>query len=172
MSIQRTAKLALRALKELYHTIDLSSQQQSFMPMNDNENIFHALYSLSRLINHITETGMCDYKSMKNTSLECKPNGQNRSKKMIGPCFDQYDESTMMDSLTIRPSVKQAEQSYGECIVYHPIRIIATGADRPTVIYERDLKKNAKPYRKGHAHSKSELYIDNKSKKERTRDYS
>ncbi len=65
----------------------------------------------------------------------------------------------MMDSATIE-SLPQPGQFYGECVLYHPIRIITTCADGPTVLHENDFVRKEKQYRKGHDHSQRELYVE------------
>ncbi|CAF0973152.1 unnamed protein product [Rotaria sordida] len=153
MSIQRTAESALHALQELYNAIDLSSQQQSSMSINDSENLVQALCNLSQLINHINQTGMCGHTSIMNTHLDSKRFDRKRVNKFIAPHLTNYDENIMMDSTTIGSSL-QSGQSYGECVLYHPIRITTTCADGPTVLHENDFVRNERQYRKDHDHNK------------------
>ncbi|CAF2489545.1 unnamed protein product [Rotaria sp. Silwood2] len=164
MSIQRTAESALHALQELYNAIDSSSQQQSSMSVNDSENLVQALCNLSQLINHINQTGMCRHTPIMHTNLDSKRFGQKRINTFIAPHLtSSYDKNIMMDSATIRPSL-QPGQSYGECVLYHPIRIITTCADGSTVFHENDFVKKEGQYRKDHDHSKPSQSRDRSSR--------
>ncbi|CAF3352436.1 unnamed protein product [Rotaria sp. Silwood1] len=149
MSIQRTAESALHALQELYNAIDVSSQQQSSMSVNDSENLVQALCNLSQLINHINQTGMCGYTPIMNTNLDSKRFGRKRINTFIAPHLTNYDENIMMDSAIIEPSL-QPGQPYGECVMYHPIRIITTCADGSRALHESDVVINEGQYRRDH----------------------
>ena len=154
MSIQHTAESALYALEELYNAIDISAQQPNPMSINDSENLVHALCNLSQLINHINQTGMCGHTPMMDTNQF----NQQKIKTFIDPHRTSYDENIMMDSATIG-SPPQPGQPYGECVLYHPIRIITTCANGPTVLHESDFVRKKGQYRKGHDHSRRELDV-------------
>ncbi|CAF3781415.1 unnamed protein product [Rotaria socialis] len=154
MSIQRTAKSALHALQELYNAMDISCQQKKSLPVNDSENLVHALCNLSQLINHINQQGMCGYTPRINTNLASKQYDRKRINPFINPRLTKCDGNSMMDSETSESSL-QSRQAYGECVLYHPIRIITTCADGPTVLHESDFVKHDKgKYRKNHDHNK------------------
>ncbi|CAF1584857.1 unnamed protein product [Rotaria magnacalcarata] len=151
MSIHRTAESALHALQELYNAIDISCQQKNSLSVNDSENLVHALFNLSQLINHINQQGMCGYTPRINTNLASKQYDRERINTFINPRLTKYDENSMMDSETNQSSL-QSRQAYGECVLYHPIRIITTCADEPTVLHESDFVKHDKG--KNHDHNK------------------
>ncbi|CAM4873788.1 unnamed protein product [Rotaria socialis] len=154
MSIQRTAKSALHALQELYNAMDISCQQKKSLPVKDSENLVHALCNLSQLINHINQQGMCGYTPRINTNLASKQYDRKRINPFINPRLTKCDGNSMMDSETSESSL-QSRQAYGECVLYHPIRIITTCADGPTVLHESDFVKHDKgKYRKNHDHNK------------------
>jgi hypothetical protein len=146
--MQHTAQSALHALEELYKVLDSSNQQHGQMTIDDSENLVHALCSLSQLINHINQTGMCGH----TTNIHPNRSDRRNVKTFINPHLGDYDENMMMDTATIGMP-PQTGQPYGECVLYHPIRIITTGADGPTVLHENDFSQ------KGYEHSKRELYI-------------
>jgi len=158
MSIQRTAESALYSLEELYKAIDLSSQQQSAMSGNDSENLVQALCNLSQLIN---QTGMCDRTPIMTTNFDAKRFNRKKMKNFIGQHLNDNDEHRYMDSETVGPpSPPQSRKPYGECVLYHPIRIITTSADGPIMLNESDFVRKEEQYRKDHGHSQRELNIE------------
>jgi hypothetical protein len=159
MSIQRTAESALHAIEELYQAIDLSSQQPSPMSINDSENLVQALCNLSQLINHINQTGMCGHTPQMTTKLDSNRFSRNKVKPYVDPYGTNDDENIIMHSAMIGPP-PQPGQSYGECVLYHPIRIVTTCVDGSTVLHESDFVRKKGQYRKGHDRSKRELYVE------------
>ncbi|CAF1105121.1 unnamed protein product [Adineta ricciae] len=124
MSIQHTAESALHSLEELYRAIDSAAHQPSPMPIDDSENLVQALCNLSHLIRRINETGMCGHP----TSLDCnRISPERRNQTLFDPHLRHYEDKVYMNSV---PN----ESDYGECILYHPIRIITTSADQPIII--------------------------------------
>ncbi|CAF0930953.1 unnamed protein product [Adineta steineri] len=115
MSIQYTAESALHLLEELYRAIDLSSQQQSPMSIDDSENLVQTLCHLSQLINHINQTGMCE----QTQHLDTNRFNRKKMKTFITPHLNNYDENIYKDSVSIVPP--HFQQSYGGCVLYHPI---------------------------------------------------
>ncbi|CAF1138754.1 unnamed protein product [Adineta ricciae] len=131
MSIQHTAESALHSLEELYRAIDSAAHQPSPMPIDDSENLVQALCNLSHLIRRINETGMCGHP----TSLDCnRISPERRNQTLFDPHLRHYEDKVYMNSV---PN----ESDYGECILYHPIRIITTSADQPIVIRGKDSVK-------------------------------
>ncbi|CAF1218619.1 unnamed protein product [Adineta ricciae] len=124
MSIQHTAESALHSLEELYRAIDSAAHQPSPMSINDSENLVQALCNLSHLIRRIDQTGMCGHP----TSLDCnRISPKKRNQTLFDPHLRHYENKVCMNSV---PN----ESDYGECILYHPIRIITTSADQPIII--------------------------------------
>ena len=138
MSTQHTAKSALHSLKELYRAIDSASHQPSSMSFDDSENLVQALCNLSHLIRRIDETGMCSHP----TSFDCNRISPKRTNEtLFDPHPRHYENKVYMNSV---PN----ESDYGECILYHPIRIITTSVDQPIVIRENDPVKHDRFKRK------------------------
>ncbi|CAF0806956.1 unnamed protein product [Adineta steineri] len=136
MSIQYTAESALHLLEELYRAIDLSSQQQSPMSIDDSENLVQTLCHLSQLINHINQTGMCE----QTPHLDTNRFNRKKMKTFITPHLNNYDENIYKDSVSIVPP--HFQQSYDGCVLYHPIRIIAS--DKPIELHENDFASRSR----------------------------
>ena len=170
MSMQRTAESALHALEELYGVLESSSQQEGQLSMNDSENLVHALCSLSQLIHHVNETGMCG-----DTPMMSSPRGSDQfvrkdMRPFASPCHTRYDGHRMMDSASSGPS-SHSGQLHGECILYHPIRIMTSSAEGSAVLHEGDVARMDRKYRGKNARHKREPPSVNagRSKKRRGR---
>lgn len=154
MSIQRTAQSVLHVLEDLYRIIDASCQQQGHLNLYESENLLQSLCTLSQLINHVQQTNMCG--QISSTMSECDFQHTYRDY----PLGSHFINPMPIDATMMGMGGHSPGHSYGEYVLYQPVRMLPTGPYVPSSVPERQFDRKemlrSKPRRHHRRSSSSE----------------